>query len=287
LINQGKSAWRWVYRQRESLKAAGVPLFITESALKADANLSIGLLTVGILGIDGWRAKNAYDGVTTHPAWEEINLARDIFYVPDGDGSESKKVRRAIRRFVKWLEYKHATVKVIWLPPKADGSKCRLDDFIAERKARGLADEEIKRDLPFYAIDEIPGEDAFDSNEPSFNVTDLGNAERFIHQHKIECASVISGKSGWCGMVSDGRLTTRRRFIEWLNKPRSIYAEASRQLEEEKRQALGQWAVMSEKLQRIDAMINLASKQEAVAVLPDDLDKDSFLLNVSTGTELD
>jgi putative DNA primase/helicase len=31
-------------------------------------------------------------------------------------------------------------------------------------------------------------------------------------------------------------------------------------------------------------MINLASKQEAVAVLPDDLDKDSFLLNVNNGT---
>ena len=43
--------------QRESLKAAGIPLFISESILKADANLSIGLLTIGILGIDGWRAK--------------------------------------------------------------------------------------------------------------------------------------------------------------------------------------------------------------------------------------
>jgi hypothetical protein len=76
--------------QRESLKAAGVPLFITESALKADAGLSIGLLTIGILGIDGWRARNAHDGVTAHPAWEEINLAREIFYVPDSDSSESE-----------------------------------------------------------------------------------------------------------------------------------------------------------------------------------------------------
>lgn len=272
-------------RQRESLKAAGVPLFITESALKADANLSIGLLTVGILGIDGWRAKNAYDGVTAHPAWEEINLARDIFYIPDSDSSESKKVRRAIRRFVKWLEFKHATVKVIWLPPKADGSKCGLDDFIAERKTCGLTNEEIRRDLLHYATDEIPGEDAFDSNEPSFNPTDLGNAERFIHQHKDKVRFCHKWKKWlvWNGQrwaIDD----TAAIYRMAQQTARSIYAEAGRQLDEEKRQALSQWAVMSERAQRIEAIVNLASKQEAVAVLPDDLDKDLFLLTVNNGT---
>ena len=272
-------------RQRESLKAAGVPLFITESALKADSNLSIGLLTLGILGIDGWRSRNAYDGVTAHPAWEEINLARNIFYIPDSDSSESKRVRRAIRRFVKWLEFKHATVKVIWLPPKADGSKCGLDDFIAERKAHSLTDEEIKRDLLFYAVDEIPGEDAFESSEPSFNPTDLGNAERFIHQHKDKvrfCHKwkkwLVWNSQRW--MIDD----TAAAYRMAQQTTRSIYAEASRQLEEEKRQALSQWAVISERAQRIEAMVNLASKQEAVAVLPDDLDKDLFLLNVNNGT---
>jgi hypothetical protein len=272
-------------RQRESLKAAGVPLFIMESVLKADAALTIGLLTIGILGIDGWRAKNAYDGVTAHPAWEEINLAREIFYVPDSDSSESKKVRRAIRRFVKWLEFKHATIKVIWLPPKADGSKCGLDDFIAERKARGLTDEEIRRDLLLYGLDEMPGEDAFDSDEPSFNATDLGNAERFIQQHKDKVRFCHKWKRWlvWNGQrwVVDDTAAVYRLAQETV---RSIYTEASRHLEEEKRQALGQWAAMSERMQRIEAMVNLASKQEAVAVLPDDLDKDSFLLNVNNGT---
>lgn len=271
--------------QRESLKAAGVPLFITESALKADAGLSIHLLTIGILGIDGWRAKNVHDGVTAHPAWEEINLARDIFYVPDSDSHKSKRVRRAIRRFVKWLEFKHATARVIWLPPKDDGSKWGLDDFIAERKALGSTNEEIKRDLLLYALDELPGEDSFETDEPSFNATDLGNAERFIYQHKDKVRFCHKWKKWlvWNGQrwMIDDTAAIYRLAQETV---RSIYTEASRHLEEEKRQALGQWAMKSERRQQIEAMINLASKQEAVAVLPDDLDKNSFLLNVNNGT---
>jgi len=42
---------------------------------------------------------------------------------------------------------------------------------------------------------------------------------------------------------------------------RSIYAEASRQPEDEKRQVLGKWAIMSERMQRLDAVVTLASKQ--------------------------
>jgi putative DNA primase/helicase len=40
---------------------------------------------------------------------------------------------------------------------------------------------------------------------------------------------------------------------------------------------------MSERLQRIEAMIRLASKDEAIAVLPEDFDKDPYLLNVDNG----
>jgi putative DNA primase/helicase len=40
----------------------------------------------------------------------------------------------------------------------------------------------------------------------------------------------------------------------------------------------------SERRQQIEAMINLASKQESAAILPEDLDQDSFLLNVNNGT---
>ena len=65
---------------------------------------------------------------------------------------------------------------------------------------------------------------------------------------------------------------------------RTIYREASRTLEEEKRIELGRWAYTSERLQRIEAMIRLASKQEAVAIMPDAFDKDSYLLNVNNGT---
>lgn len=272
-------------RQRESLKAAGVPLFITESTLKADAGLSIGLLTVGILGVDAWRAKNIYDGVTAHPAWEEINLNRIVYFAHDSDCLESKRVRRTIKRHGKWLAYKGATVKYIFLPPRADGSKCGLDDFIGDRKAQGLSDEEIRAELLRYASDELPNDDTLDSAEPTFNATDMGNAERFVHQHK--CGVRYCEKlGGW--YVWDGRRFARDESgaVYRLAKEtvRTIYGEASRTLDEDKRKGLASWASASERLQRIEAMIKLASKDEAIAITPEDFDKDNYLLNVSNGT---
>lgn len=272
-------------RQRVSLKATDAPLFITESALKADAGLSISFLTIGILGVDGWRAKNIYDGVTSHPAWEEINLKRDVYFAHDSDSLENKRVRRAIKRHRNWLAYRGATVKYIWLPPKADGSKCGLDDFIGERKARGLTDDEIRAELLKYAADEIPNDDNTDSAEPTFNATDLGNAERFIHQHSrtVRFCEVLGGWFVWDGrrFRKDETGAVYRLGQETV---RSIYKEAGRMLEEDKRGELGKWAFMSERLQRIEAIIRLASKQEAVAILPDTLDKDPYLLNVNNGT---
>jgi P4 family phage/plasmid primase-like protien len=271
--------------QRESLKAAGVPLFITESVLKADAGLSISLLTVGILGVDGWRARNVYDGVTTHPAWEEINLKRDVYFTHDSDSLENRRVRRAIKRHRNWLVYKGANVKYIWLPPKADGSKCGLDDFIGERKAQGLTDEEIRAELLKYAADEMPNDDTLDSAEPTFNATDLGNAERVILQHsdKVRYCETLGGWFVWDGrrFRKDETGVVYRLAQETV---RTIYVEASRTLEEEKRAELGQWAHTSERLQRIEAMIRLASKQEAVAIMPDAFDKDPYLLNANNGT---
>ena len=167
-------------RQRESLKAAEVPLFITESAIESRCWIEHWLAHSRHSWRDGWRAKNIYDGVTTHPAWEEINLKRHVYFAHDSDSLENKRVRRAIKRHRNWLAYKGATVKYIWLPPKADGSKCGLDDFIGERKARGLTDDEIRAELLKYAADEIPNDDNPDSAEPTFNATDMGNAERFI-----------------------------------------------------------------------------------------------------------
>jgi P4 family phage/plasmid primase-like protien len=270
-------------RQRESLKA-NAPLFITESALKADAGLSIGLLTIGVLGVDGWRARNAFDGVTTHPAWEEINLKRVVYFAHDSDCLENKKVRRAIKRHGRWLAYKGATVKYIFLPARAAGSKCGLDDFIGDRKAHGLGDEEIKAELLKYASDELPNDASIDSTEPTFNATDVGNAERFAYQHKRK-VRYCERLGGW--FVWDGRRFEKDETgaVYRLAKEtvRTVYGEAGRTLDEDRRKELASWASASERLQRIEAMIRLASKDEALAVLPEDFDKDPYVLNVGNG----
>lgn len=272
-----------IERRRESLKAS-IPLFITESVLKADAGLSIGLLTIGILGVDSWRARNAFDGVTTHPAWEEINLKRIVYFAYDSDCLENKKVRRAIKRHGRWLAYKGATVKYIFLPARADGSKCGLDDFIGDRKAQGMNDEAIRAELLKYASDELPNDAGPDSTELTFNATDMGNAEQLVHQHwrKVRYCEKFGGWFVWDGrrFEKDETGAVYRLTKETV---RTIYGEASRTPDEDRRKELASWASTSERLQRIEAMIRLASKDEAIAVLPEDFDKDLYLLNVGNG----
>jgi len=76
-----------------------------------------------------------------------LHSQKSVYSIDDSDCLENKKVRRAIKRHGRWLAYKGATVKYIFLPARADGSKCGLDDFIGDRKAHGLSDEAIRAEL--------------------------------------------------------------------------------------------------------------------------------------------
>ena len=205
--------------QRRSLKAT-VPLFITESVLKADAALGLGLLTIGILGLDGWRAKNELDGVTAHAHWEQINLKRDVYVIPDSDLGESRRVRTSLRRFKRWLESKGGNVKIILLPPMPDGSKCGLDDFIALRRAQGRTDDEIKTELLRHAVDEIPGEEEFQSEgeKEIERLTDLGNAKRLVALYGADLRYCHQWGRWLCGTAGGGRWTIPRPSIGWLRR---------------------------------------------------------------------
>jgi hypothetical protein len=109
---------------RESLRADGPPLFITEGARKVDSGISKGILTIGVLGVFGWRGRNEMGGLTTLPEWENIHLkGRKVYIVFDSDARENGNVRSALRRLKRLLESKRANVKVIFLPSADDGSK--------------------------------------------------------------------------------------------------------------------------------------------------------------------
>lgn len=117
------------------------------------------------------------------------------------------------------------------------------------------------------------------------HLTDLGNGQRLASQH--------GGDLRYCWPWS--------RWLVWDGKRwkvddtggvadrakqtvRSIYSEAARCDDDSERKAIGKWAQQSERRDRLSAMIDLTRSEPGIPILPDQLDRDPWLLNVENGT---
>jgi DNA polymerase-1 len=109
---------------------AEVPLLLTEGVLKADAAVSVGLVAVGLGGVEGgWR-----NGAPL-PEWEVIPLkGRQVLVAFDSDVTVKASVRGAQRRLSGYLQHRGAQVEIVVLPPGPAGQKTGLDDFLAAHR---------------------------------------------------------------------------------------------------------------------------------------------------------
>jgi putative DNA primase/helicase len=116
-------------------------------------------------------------------------------------------------------------------------------------------------------------------------LTDYGNAERFVAQHR----AVVRFVPQW------------RQWIHWTGKRwardstgeairlaketvRSIYQEASAERDADQRKAIASHAARSESVGRLKAMLELAESEAGIPIEPNQLDADAMLLNVENGT---
>lgn len=117
------------------------------------------------------------------------------------------------------------------------------------------------------------------------NLTDLGNAERFVAQHKEEIKYchpwgkwiVWNGKR-W--VVDD----TAKVWRFAVSTVRKIYAEATVEEDPKVRVQIASHAKASEAASKIRAMLYLAEKLNGVPILPKELDTNPWLINVENGT---
>jgi putative DNA primase/helicase len=116
-----------------------------------------------------------------------------------------------------------------------------------------------------------------------FNLTDLGNAERFVARHGEDVRYCYPWAKWlvWTGTrwERDDAGRVHRLAKETV---RGIYAEAAAAEDEDRRKALAQHATRSEAEAKIRAMLELAKSE--VPVSPDELDADAWLLNAPNGT---
>ena len=116
-----------------------------------------------------------------------------------------------------------------------------------------------------------------------FNLTDLGNSERFIAHHGEQARYCYPWRA-WLAWTEARWRRDDAGGVHRLAKEtvRSIYREASEEDDEERRKALAKHARASESETRIRAMVELAKSEAPVS--PDQLDAAPMLLNVLNGT---
>ena len=117
----------------------------------------------------------------------------------------------------------------------------------------------------------------------SFNLTDLGNAERFVTDHGEGVRYCYPWRRWivWTGARWERDEAGR---VHRLAKEavRGIYREAADAEDEDRRKALANHAKRSESETKIRAMVELAKSERPVS--PDELDADPMLLNTKSGT---
>jgi len=117
-------------RMLEEARHGSGPLLITEGAKTGDAATSRGIATVVLAGVWMWcvprvrpyRLKACFD----HIRLED----REVFVAFDSDCMSKANVQDALAALVVALKARGASLKVIYLPDAADGSKQGIDDYL-------------------------------------------------------------------------------------------------------------------------------------------------------------
>lgn len=121
--------------------------------------------------------------------------------------------------------------------------------------------------------------------DAEYHLTDLGNAKRLValHGDNLRYCHPVGRWYVWDGRrwSEDATAAVERLAKETVQ---AMYAEAARIDDDEARKALVKHALRSEGKDRLAAMIWLARSEPGIPVLPEELDRDPYLLNVANGT---
>lgn len=155
-----------------------------------------------------------------------------------------------------------------------------LDLLIACRRKHGISTNKFERNDYVQRLIQLS---AKPFNADSFNLTDIGNAERIMALHGEDmhyCAEwgewLVWKGTRW---KKDNTKEVERKAKDSVRK---MYADAGRIKDEEKRKGFASYALKCESNHRIKAMIERARAENPI--LPDELNQDHWLLNCFNGT---
>lgn len=156
----------------------------------------------------------------------------------------------------------------------------RCDPPLQETEVLGIA-KSIARYEPEDPVTAKPASP--EEPPPQFHRTDIGNAERLIHQfgNLIRYNDETSRWFIWDGKrwKPDALLDIEVKAIATV---RDIYKDAAQAKDADTRKEIAKWGIRSETRARISAMIDMA--RSFVPILMEDLDTDPMLVNLGNGT---
>jgi hypothetical protein len=118
-------------RMLEEVRHGDGPLLVTEGAKTGDAATSRGIPTVVLAGVWMGFVPKARP-YRLKPCFDHVRLeGRQVFVAFDSDCMSKAEVQDALAALVAVLKERGASVKVIYLPDAADGSKQGVDDYLA------------------------------------------------------------------------------------------------------------------------------------------------------------
>lgn len=256
-----------IYNLPFVLKAKEV--FILEGERDSDSINSLGLCgTCNPMGAGKWKE-----------SYNQYFPGKAVIIIPDAD----EPGRRHAEQVALSLHGIASSIKVLELPA---GTGKDFSDWLLKQADQDIALERLSllvEDCLEWHPPALSAPDCHADADKSFNLTDLGNAERFIRMHDTNVRYCPAWKKWliWSGSrwQIDSSLEIYRLGKETV---RSIYREASEETDETTRKKIDEHARKSESQSRIAAMLSLAESEAPIA--PDALDSNPFLLACPNGT---
>lgn len=284
----GNGGWTWnlrgikrvLYRLPEVVKAQEV--FIPEGEKDCDNLSTLGFVaTTNPGGAGHWRDD-----------FNESLRGKDVVLIPHNDPAGHEHAVR-IASSLSGIAKSIKRLDLPGLPPKGDVS-IWIVSFQDPREAVDhlrimVQSAEIYTPPKLHINNDKPsdenGNESLTTIQVQTNLTDLGNARRFVQAHGRDLHYCYPWKKWLCWNGQrwevDRTGEVNRRAKDTVMK---IYEEASREGDDRHRQALAKHALGSESEKKMEAMVKLAQSEPGIPALPEQMDQELSFLNLMNGT---
>jgi putative DNA primase/helicase len=276
-------------RVQPQLQDPRVPLWITEGIKKGDALVSRGAVAIALMGgVWGFKGTNKHGGKVLLPEWQDVPLnGRLVYVVFDSDIYVKPDVDAALRALYRMLRGRDALPGLVRWPEEYRHAKTGIDDFLVQGHTLDdvLAMVPPMGYLPTVAPAQCNGHALQPLSRVDRLLTDTSNAAAFVADHGKKLRYCYAWKT-W--LVWTGTHWERDTSGEVMRLAKETIKRLVRQIEvlDDEKQIGELMAHIKASLStaKLKAMLENAQSEPGIAVQPQDLDTNVWLLNCTNGT---